>query len=120
MRFSGGCHCGKVRYEVEIDPLEALSCNCTICAMKGYLHAIVDRDRFKLISGSEELNAYRFGTRAARHLFCRTCGIHSFYIPRSHPDSVDVNVNCLAGDTSGFKITKFDGAHWEENVESIR
>jgi len=120
MLFSGGCHCGKVRFEVDVESLEALACNCTICEKKGFLHAIVTRDKFRLIAGGDELAAYRYGTRTARHLFCRHCGIHSFYIPRSHPDGVDVNVRCLDGDTSVFAVRPFDGRAWEDNVESIR
>ncbi len=120
MRFSGGCHCGKVRFEVDIETLEALDCNCSICVKKGFLHAIVERDRFKLTAGTDEMSSYRFGSRLARHMFCRNCGIHAFYIPRSHPNGVDVNVRCLDGDIAAFKVTPFDGKNWEENVESIR
>jgi hypothetical protein len=67
------------------------------------------------------LLTYRFNTRVAQHHFCKNCGIHSFYIPRSHPDGVSVNVRCLDGDTQGrFTVVSFDGQHWEENVDKIK
>jgi len=63
--------------------------------MTGYLHLIVPRSRFRLLRGAEELTEYRFNTGAARHLFCRHCGIKSFYVPRSNPDGYSVNARCL-------------------------
>lgn len=124
MRLEGGCHCGAVRFGVDLpdqDVLEALDCNCSVCAKKGFLHLIVPEARFTLLAGEEALTEYRFQTRVARHLFCRTCGIHAFYRPRSHPDRWDVNVRCLDGNVlPRFRITPFDGRHWEANVERIR
>jgi hypothetical protein len=114
---TGGCHCGAVRFQVQISTFEALACNCSICAKKGFLHLIVSQDAFTLLSGQDELSEYRFGTGTARHLFCRRCGIHSFYRPRSHPDGYDINVRCLDGDLlDRFHVTPFDGRHWEDNV----
>ena len=120
-KFTGGCHCGAVRFEVETDALVALECNCSICRKKGYLHLIVPQERFLLVSGGDSLTTYRFNTGVAQHRFCRDCGVHSFYIPRSHPQGVDVNVRCLDGDAlSQFTVTPFDGENWEENVATIR
>ena len=116
-----GCHCGAVRFRVEVERHVALDCNCSICRMKGILHLIVPKERFTLLRGEGALTTYRFNTGVAKHMFCRICGIHSFYVPRSHPDGVDVNVRCLDGDAlSRFQVEKFDGARWEENVEKIR
>ena len=111
----GGCHCGRVSFEVEAPAvLPVLDCNCSICRMTGFLHLIVSRDRFRLLSGEEHLSEYRFSTGAARHLFCRHCGVKSFYVPRSHPDAVSVHVRCLApGTVAGMDVTPFDGANWE-------
>jgi hypothetical protein len=79
---------------------------------------IVDRDRFRLVSGEAELSSYRFNTGVANHLFCRHCGIHAFYIPRSDPDRVDVNVRCLDGvDLAGREFATFDGRNWEEAMQ---
>ena len=117
----GGCHCGAVRFRVEVDRYDALECNCSMCRKKGNLHLIVPTDRFTLLAGAEALSTYRFNTGVARHTFCRICGIHPFYTPRSHPDGVDVNVRCLDGDVwQRFRVTPFDGAHWEANVDKIR
>lgn len=116
MKIAGGCHCGAVRFagEVEAEP-EVLDCNCSICARTGYLHLIVRHDHFSLLSGEEVLTSYRFGTRAAEHLFCRICGIKSFYQPRSHPDAWSVNLRCLdAGLGLRPKVVPFDGRNWEQ------
>ena len=95
---SGGCHCGRVRFEVDAPArLAVLDCTCSICRMSGFLHLIVPASRFRLLRGEEALADYRFGTGTARHRFCRHCGIKSFYVPRSHPDGIDVNARCLDG-----------------------
>jgi len=117
----GGCHCGAVRFRVAVERYEALECNCSMCRRKGNLHLIVTRDRFTLLSGAELLTTYVFNTAVAKHTFCRICGIHPFYTPRSHPDCVDVNVRCLDGDAAArFQITLFDGQNWEANVGRIQ
>lgn len=125
----GGCHCGAVRFRVRVAAREALRCNCSICTMKGYLHLIVAGDALDVLRGEPDLSEYRFGTQTARHLFCRTCGIHPFYVPRSHPDGFDVNVHCLdevarppadAPGLDAWTLTDFDGRHWEESVDAIR
>ena len=120
--YSGGCHCGAVRFQVRVDPsqVQVEDCNCSICRKKGFLHLIVPPDRFTLLQGEDALTTYTFNTGIAKHLFCRHCGIHAFYRPRSHPDMFDVNVRCLDGDVlSDFHIVPFDGVNWEENVGTI-
>ena len=106
----GGCHCRRVRFEVDAPAeIEVLDCNCSICRMTGFLHLIVPAARFRLLSGAEDLVEYTFNTGAAKHRFCRHCGIKSFYIPRSHPDGVDVNARCLdAGTVAALRIVPFD------------
>lgn len=90
-------------------------CNCSVCTKSGHLGLIVPKDRFHLTSGEEDLVEYQFNTATARHLFCRHCGIKSFYIPRSHPDGVSVNTHCLdAGTVEGMEIETFDGQNWEK------
>lgn len=121
--YSGSCHCGQVRFEVEADLEETtvLDCNCSMCRRKGFLHLIVEPERFRLLEGDEALREYRFNTGQAIHRFCETCGIHPFYTPRSHPDKVDVNVRCLEGVAlEELEVERFDGANWEENVDGIR
>ena len=117
MRYTGSCHCGAVRFEVEApDEIEAEDCNCSICRKSGYLHLIVPRSRFRLLSGEDALTTYTFNTGVARHTFCRTCGIKPFYTPRSNPDGVDVNVRCLEPHPARLRIVAFDGQHWEQNA----
>ena len=119
---SGGCHCGAVRFEVEA-PAEPRveECNCSICAPFGYLHLIVPRERFRLLRGEDALTTYTFNTGVARHLFCRTCGVKSFYVPRSHPDGYSVNARCLdPGTVARLVIRPFDGRNWEQAIESLR
>jgi hypothetical protein len=106
----GGCHCRRVRFEVDAPAaLDVLDCNCSICRMGGFLHLIVPATRFRLLSGADDLTQYTFNTGAAKHRFCRVCGIKSFYIPRSHPHGVDVNARCLdPGTVTAMTVTPFD------------
>lgn len=118
---SGGCHCGRVRFEIEIpEKIDVHRCNCSICQKSGYLHLIVNADRFSLLKGKNNLVEYQFHTGVARHLFCGTCGIKSFYVPRSHPDSFSVNLNCLElPEDIELSIEDFDGRNWSENRSKI-
>ena len=106
----GGCHCGAVAFEVDAPARVTVSeCNCSICRMSGYLHLIVPRTRFRLLRGADSLSEYRFNTSVARHLFCRRCGVKSFYVPRSNPDGYSVNVRCLDQSTlEHIEIEPFD------------
>ncbi len=118
----GSCHCGAVRYEVDAPAeLEVDECNCSICSRSGYLHLIVPSDRFRLLQGENNLTTYSFDSHEAKHLFCKTCGIKSFYIPRSHPDGISINARCLESDTiTNIKITPFDGRNWEKNISELK
>ena len=118
----GACHCGNVRFEVDAPAdLVADECNCSICAMTGFQHLIVESDKFRLLTGNEMLCEYTFNTGNAKHLFCEKCGIKAFYVPRSHPGGYSVNVRCLDPSTvKSLTLRKFDGKNWEQNVVSIR
>jgi len=116
--YQGGCHCGRVRFRVTGDLGRVVDCNCSMCAKKGFLHLIVAPEAFELVSGRDDLTTYRFNTGVARHTFCRHCGIHPFYVPRSDPNKIDVNVRCLEGvDLSTLKPEAFDGLNWEESMK---
>lgn len=118
---AGGCHCGAVRFaaKVEAQP-DMLDCNCSICSRTGFLHLFVPHDQFDLLKGGDDLTSYKFGSKQADHLFCRQCGVKSFYQPRSHPDSWSVNYNCLdAGHPLQPNITKFDGQNWEASKAKL-
>lgn len=91
-------------------------CNCSICAKTGFLHLIVPRADFRLISGAEQLATYTFNTGVARHLFCNVCGVKSFYVPRSNPDGYSINLRCLdPGTFEHVTYENFDGQHWEQH-----
>jgi hypothetical protein len=112
----GGCHCGAVRFTVRFpNPPELLDCNCSLCSKTGYLHLIVSRADFTLLSGADNLAEYRWQTGVARHLFCTICGIKSFYVPRSHPDGYSVNWRALDG-VEGIspRVIPYDGRNWEQ------
>ncbi len=117
--YPGGCHCGRVRFKVRITDNEALECNCSICAKKGFINLIVAPEDFALLQGEEYLSSYRFNTGIAEHRFCKHCGIHPFSRPRSHPGSFDVNARCLDDGYEFLRITSFDGRNWEENIGAI-
>jgi hypothetical protein len=113
---TGGCHCGRVRFEVVAPASITVSeCNCSICSKFGYLHLIVPAECFKLLSGSDALATYTFNTGVAKHFFCATCGVKSFYIPRSHPDGISVNARCIdSGSIESMSIKPFNGREWEK------
>ncbi len=111
----GGCHCGDVRFEADAEILWAELCNCSICAMKAYVHWYVPRERFRLLTPPDRLATYAFGTGVAKHHFCRRCGVAPFYEPRSDPDRIDVNLRCVEGvDLDRVEIRRFDGRNWED------
>ncbi len=113
--YRGGCHCGRILFEVDGECKQVSECNCSICRKKAYLHWIVQQDRFRLLTRAEALATYTFNTGTARHHFCPVCGVAPFYIPRSDPDKVDVNARCLDGvDLSRLEVALFDGQNWEE------
>jgi hypothetical protein len=117
----GGCHCGRVRFKVDAPArIEAIECNCSICRMSGFLHLIVPITRFRLLQGAGELTEYTFNTGVAKHRFCRVCGIKAFYVPRSNPDGMDVNVNCLDRATiESIAVMNFDDSNREAATAAI-
>jgi hypothetical protein len=119
--YEGGCHCGAVRFRVQGDLGDVTECNCSVCTMKGIVHLMVPRERFELLSGQDAITTYQFGTNVAKHTFCRHCGIHSFYTPRSLPDGISANARCLQGvDVTTLRPSLFDGQHWEETMRARR
>jgi hypothetical protein len=118
----GGCHCGAVAFEVDAPAnLTVSECNCSICRMSGYLHLIVPRTRLRLLRGADRLSTYTFNTGTAQHLFCRVCGVKSFYVPRSNPDGYSVNLRCLDPATLGqVTIEPFDDEDREAAEARIR
>lgn len=116
----GGCHCRDVRFRCQLpdEPVAAMSCNCSICAAAGFVHVMVPHIDFELLTGRNALTSYRFGTGTAEHLFCKRCGIKSFYQPRSHPECWSVNANCL-DHAPELAVTPFDGRNWEQSKANL-
>lgn len=121
VKHTGGCHCGRVRFEITApEDILVSECNCSICSKSGYLGLPVPRSRFKLLEGEEFLTSYTFNTAVARHLFCRVCGIKSFYVPRSHPQGFNVNVRCLdPGSIQNITVRPFNGREWEKHASEF-
>ncbi len=114
--YRGGCHCGRIAFEVAGELNSVDECNCSICAKKAYLHWIVPRAAFRMLTPADDLATYTFNTGVARHHFCKVCGVAPFYIPRSDPDKIDVNARCLDGvDVAKLKVNFFDGRNWEKS-----
>ncbi|ATC97012.1 GFA family protein [Pseudoalteromonas tunicata] len=120
-QFKGGCHCGAIRFVVSaaVDA-QIEDCNCSICTKSGFLHLIVPNAQFELQTDKELLSTYTFNTGVAQHYFCKTCGIKPFYIPRSNPDGIDVNVRCLDEyPVSTMQVVPFDGQNWEQHAHTL-
>lgn len=111
--YTGGCHCGKVRYEAKVDlSSPVIRCNCSMCGRSGTLLAFIPASRFRLLSGEETLTDYQFNKHVIHHLFCRVCGIKSFArgtAPDGSP-TVAINTRCLDGvEVDQLKVQTFDG-----------
>ncbi len=119
---SGGCHCGAIKFEVDVpEDISLVECNCSICSKTAYLHLIVPKEKFKLLRGEGSYLTYTFDTHEAKHHFCKICGIKSFYIPRSHPNGVSVNARCLNNfDINSYAVEQFDGKNWEQNIQKLK
>ena len=121
--LTGGCHCGDVRFKATTSANDVIICNCSICRKKGARHLRVRPDEFELLQGDNRMAVYQFGTRVAKHSFCQNCGIHPFNSPRSAPDMININIQCLDNLEeleAGFNYIQFDGQHWEQAVADLR
>jgi len=116
IEIQGGCHCKAVRFKAVVSKqVTTLLCNCSICSLSGYHHLFVPHENFTLTSGKGNLSSYRFGTAKAEHLFCKTCGVKSFYQPRSHPNAYSVHVAAVDNlNLLEISLEHFDGKNWEK------
>jgi hypothetical protein len=87
--------------------------------MKQNHHFIVPERDFTLLQGAQDLTTYTFNTHAAKHMFCKTCGVQSFYSPRSNPDGKGITIYCLdQANVRSIKMIEFDGKNWEKMMEN--
>jgi hypothetical protein len=110
--YTGGCHCGKVRFEAKTDPSQAIACNCSICAKHGLWLTFVPPQHFKLVCGLDALADHQFNKHIIHHVFCRTCGVESFARGKAKDgsDMFAINVRCLDGiDIAKLNPKPFDG-----------
>ncbi|XP_071787513.1 centromere protein V-like [Asterias amurensis] len=126
VKHTGGCHCGAVKFEA-LAPrdVKVFDCNCSICTMKQNKHFIVNESNFKILRGEDNLTCYTFNTKQAKHTFCKTCGVQSFYTPRSNQNGKGIAIHCVdKGTIDNITIMRFDGQNWEESLaadlENIR
>ncbi|ROS00274.1 hypothetical protein EDC56_2912 [Sinobacterium caligoides] len=120
MIYQASCHCKAVEFQIEApNEIEADQCNCSICKKSGFLHLIIPLSKFKLIKGQESLSTYSFNTGIAKHTFCKVCGIKPFYTPRSNPDGIDINLNCLDTQPYNINIKPFNGMEWEQHAHKL-
>jgi len=121
VEHTGGCHCGNVKYRVKAPShnLIVYDCNCSICKKKQNKHFIVPKANFTLLGESQSyLTTYKFNTNQAEHMFCRVCGVQSFYRPRSNPDGFGIMPHCIDSNTIVSTINMFwDGQNWEKSFE---
>lgn len=112
MKYRGGCHCGKVTFEVEGEIKGAMDCNCSICARKGALLWFVPRAALSTQAATEDLGSYTFNKGVIQHRFCRNCGIHVFgegIDPKGNAMAA-INIRCLEGvDLAAVSVGHFDG-----------
>jgi hypothetical protein len=121
-RYTGSCHCGAVRFEIDAVIDRVTECNCSVCSKKGFLHHRVPTEHFHMLSGEQQLGTYQFGTKVAKHHFCTVCGIHMFTRPRAAPELYTVNVRVLDNydlQREQPQVVAFDGQHWEEAVGQL-
>lgn len=112
MKYTGGCHCGNVKFEVEMTIDKLLSCNCSICHKKGHLLAFASEEQFKLLQGEGSLKEYLFNKKVIHHYFCTNCGIGPFGMGQkpNGEKSRAINVRCLDNvDIEKFEIIKYNG-----------
>jgi hypothetical protein len=124
-KHTGGCHCGAVRYEAEIDLSKGSRCNCSICTKISALGNMVKPETFKVLAGAESLSSYEWGGKVSHRFFCKHCGIHCFgkgHLDVLGGDFVSINMNTLDDvDPRNVNVTYWDGRHnnWQAGSRDV-
>ena len=118
--YNGSCHCGQVQFEADCDLSKTMECNCSICTNKGAIYSPAINNKLKITQGKDSLTLYQFGTKTAKHHFCKHCGIHPFVNPRISPTLWVVNVRCLNNiDLENMDPEIFDGKNWKAAAKAL-
>lgn len=108
--YSGSCHCGAIRFEIDTDIIDPYSCDCSICRKRNAVMTTVHESRFKLLAGEDKLTLYQWNTKIARHYFCGVCGVYPFHRKRAMPDCYAINVMALDDfDPTGMAVRRAEG-----------
>ena len=110
MKYTGSCHCGSIKFEIDSDLEKIVQCNCSICIKRNAKMIMIPKENFKLLEGSENLSLYQFNTEIAKHFFCKKCGIYTHHNRKSDPNGMGVNLGCIDDvDPMKFDVIQFDG-----------
>jgi len=119
--WDGACHCGTVRFRVEGEVSEVITCGCSLCAMRGAVMAQVHESALAVTAGEDALALYTWNTGVAQHRFCRLCGVYVFHRKRAAPDRFGVNVACLEGfDPAAFPFRAAEGVDMSVRAGTAR
>ena len=120
-KYKGQCHCKKITFDFySEETVTLLECNCSICLPYRYLHLIIENKKFNFNSNLDQLMSYKFRTKVADHLFCKYCGVKSFYKPASHPNSVSINYHSIIKPPKIKEILFFDGKNWDQAIKDLK
>ena len=112
--YEGSCHCGAVRFKVDMTPPEkAFAGNCSICMRTGWLLSFAPATAFQMLAGADAVRDYQFNKMKTHHYFCPTCGVRSFSrgTDKAGNEVVAINLRCLAGfDPTKLPVQSFDCA----------
>jgi hypothetical protein len=110
MKYTGSCHCGSIKFEIDSDLEKIVQCNCSICIKRNAKMIMIPKENFKLLEGSEDLSLYQFNTEIAKHFFCKKCGIYTHHNRKSDPNGMGVNLGCIDDvESMEFDVIQFDG-----------
>ena len=110
MKYKGSCHCNAIEFQINTNLEKIVQCNCSICIRRNAKMILITKDNFKLLKGESSLTLYKFNTNAAKHYFCKICGIYTHHNRRSDPNGMGINLGCIEElESSNYEVIQFDG-----------